>query len=116
MVKFSYKEVQTLMMLETNVRLVECPKCGQDMRSAMVKTAIWIGERLFVVEDVPAQVCDSCVEQFYDEQVTEAIRRLTQEGFPSTEAKGEILVPVFSLQGRIKPRRPPTEEELLADY
>ena len=75
------------------------------MRPAMVKTAIWAGERLFIVQDIPAQVCDSCVEQFYDEETTNALRRLTEEGFPPSEAQREMLVPIFSLA----PRLPKTE-------
>jgi YgiT-type zinc finger domain-containing protein len=38
------------------------------MRSATVKTVIWQGDQLFVVEDIPAQVCGSCLEQYYDER------------------------------------------------
>lgn len=78
-----------------------CPKCAQPMRSATVKTAIWAGERLFIVQDIPAQVCDSCVEQFYDEETTDALRRLTEEGFPPAETELEMLVPVFSLAPRL---------------
>ena len=47
---------------------VPCPRCGGDMREETVKTAIWRDERLFVVEDIPAQVCGSCMEQFYDDE------------------------------------------------
>ncbi len=101
---------------EIPLRPVECPKCGAAMRPAVVKTAIWVEERVSIVEDIPAQVCDACVEQFYDEDVTEAIRRLTEDGFPPTEAKREITVPVFSIKERLVPRRPATPEELMADY
>ncbi len=75
-----------------------CPRCGQTMRPSRVKTAIWEADRLFVVEDVPAQVCDSCLEQFYDDETTDALRRLTEEGFPACKTKREILVPIFSLE------------------
>lgn len=88
-------------MSGTSVPAVQCPQCHKPMRPGTVKTAMWYGERLYVVEDVPAQVCDSCVEQFYDEETTDVLRRLTDDGFPSAEAKGEILVPVFSLKGRL---------------
>ena len=94
---------------------VPCPRCGQVMRSATVKTAIWREERLFVVEDIPAQVCDPCVEQFYDEETTNALRRLTEEGFSSVEPKKEILVPIFSLEGRIL-RGTSSEDEVYVDY
>jgi YgiT-type zinc finger domain-containing protein len=82
------------------------------MRFSLVKTAIWHGERLFVVEDVPAHVCDSCYEQFYDDMTTDSIRRLTEDGFPAAKAKREILVPVFSLDGGIEPK---TEASLVTE-
>ncbi len=72
------------------------------MRAGKTKTVVWVQDRLFIVEDIPAQVCDSCVEQFYDDETTDAIRRLTEEGFPSAELKREILVPIFSLEKRMQ--------------
>ena len=89
------------MMPEESAESVPCPHCDKPMRSDVVKTAIWARGLLFVVEDIRAQVCDSCVEQFYDEETTDALRRLTEEGFPLAEAEREILVPVFSLIGRL---------------
>lgn len=88
-------------MSETFMPSVDCPRCGKAMRADIVKTAIWKEDRLFVVEDIPAQVCDACVEQFYDEETTDILRRLTEDGFPAVEAKGEILVPVFTLKGHL---------------
>jgi YgiT-type zinc finger domain-containing protein len=84
---------------ETAAEPVTCPKCDRPMRSGVVKTAVWALDRVFIVEDIPAQVCDSCVEQFYDEETTGALRRLTEQGFPLAEARREITVPVFSLSG-----------------
>lgn len=91
---------------ETNPRLVPCPRCQRPMRSALVKTAMWYDERVVLVENVPAMVCDSCVEQFYDDEITEALTRVTEEGFAGAEQTGEILVPVYSLK-----RRTPAKEE-----
>ena len=51
-----------------------------------------------------AHVCDACLEQFYDDAVSEALRRLAEEGFPAAKADREISVPVFSLTGRIQSR------------
>lgn len=103
-------------MEETGQPPVPCPRCGEAMRAATVKTAIWREDCLFLVEDIPAQVCDSCMEQFYDEDTTDALRRLTEEGFSSVEPKSEILVPIFSLEGRIRRRTSTTEDEVYADY
>jgi YgiT-type zinc finger domain-containing protein len=95
---------------------VPCPRCGQAMRPATVKTAIWREERIFLVEQIPAQVCDSCIEQFYDEETTDALRRLTEEGFASLTPQREVLIPVFSLEGQIRRRAASSEEEVYADY
>lgn len=95
-----------------------CPRCNQVMRADTVRTAIWREDRLVVVEDIPAQVCDSCIEQFYDDETTEALRRLMEEGFPSAEATRELIVPIFSLQSRIRRRTPAPGDpaDLQSDY
>jgi YgiT-type zinc finger domain-containing protein len=105
----------------SNLPPVPCPRCEQAMRPATVKTAIWRGERLFVVEDIPAQICDSCMEQFYDEEITDLLRRLTEEGFSSLQPKTEIAVPIFSLDGLIRgaacaPAGAFPEDQTYADY
>ena len=102
-------------MDERNSPPVPCPRCGEAMRAATVKTAIWREEEMFVVEDIPAQICDSCIEQFYDEETTDVLRRLTEEGFSSLAAKRKVLVQVFSLEGQIR-RRASSDEEVYADY
>ena len=95
--------------------VVPCPRCGHGLRAEIVKTAIWREDRLFVVEDIPAQVCDACVEQFYDQATTEALRRLTSEDFASATATREVLVPIFSLEGRIL-RGTPATDDVEVDY
>jgi YgiT-type zinc finger domain-containing protein len=75
------------------------------MRSALVKSAIWHNERLFVVEDIPAYVCDSCVEQFYDPAATDVLRTWMAEDFASVEVTRELLVPVYSVAGLVEERR-----------
>jgi YgiT-type zinc finger domain-containing protein len=80
---------------------VPCPRCQTPLVATTVRTAIWRGDSLAVVEDIPAHVCSTCMEQFYDENVSEALRRLSEAGFPPAEARREVVVPVFSLEGRI---------------
>lgn len=97
--------------------MVPCPKCGAAMRADAVRTAIWIDERLFIVEDIPAQVCGACLEQFYDEDTTEVLRRLTESGFTSAQPTREIAVPIFSLAGLIvRPALAPENEGAVTDY
>jgi YgiT-type zinc finger domain-containing protein len=87
-----------------------CPRCNRPLVETRVKTAIWQGDRMAVVEDIPALVCGTCGEQFYDEDVSDALRQLNEDGFPLKEASRTIEVPVFTLDGRIRTRVPLPED------
>ena len=82
-----------------------CPHCRAPLTASLVRTAIWRGDDVALVEDIPALVCASCAEQFYDDDVSEALRRLSESGFPKEEAARTIEVPVFSMKGRIRKRK-----------
>ena len=87
---------------QTNKQAVPCPRCAHPMRAGLVKTTMVVQDQLYMVEDIQAMVCDECVEQFYDEDTTDALRRLSQDGFPPAEIEREILVPVYSITPRMK--------------
>ena len=87
---------------QSHPRETPCPRCGHAMVAATVRTAIWQGSRVAIVENIPAYICDACSEQCYDQPVSDALRRLAEDGFPSEAADEQITVPVFSLQGRVK--------------
>jgi YgiT-type zinc finger domain-containing protein len=72
----------------------------------VVRTAFWREDQPAIVEDIPAFVCSNCLEQYYDDDVSEALRRLAEEGFPVEAARTQILVPVFSLESRVRLRAP----------
>ncbi len=73
-----------------------CEFCGSSTHEATVRMCLWEGERLVVVEGVPARVCDKCLEQFYDELTMFKIDRLRGSGFPAAEAGRTLAVPVFA--------------------
>ena len=89
---------------DTEQPAAPCPRCGGALAATTVRTTIWQGDRVAIVEDIPAHVCEACLEQFYDDAVSEALRRLSEDGFPVAKADREITVPVFSLTGRIQLR------------
>lgn len=62
------------------------------------------------MEGIPALVCWDCGDQYYDDDVSEAIRRLNEDGFPEAEAARTELVHVFTLEGRIRKRAPLPED------
>ena len=78
--------------------------CASEVRECKVRSAFWQDERLVVVEDIPALVCDACGERFYDDATVMVLDLLRGEGFPEASAKGTIHVPVFSFPDRVTRR------------
>jgi YgiT-type zinc finger domain-containing protein len=63
-----------------------------------VRSAFWHGERLVVVEGIPALVCGACHEQSYADDTVVRLDMLRGEGFPAGKARAELRVPVFSFR------------------
>jgi len=80
----------------------KCETCGSAIHRDIVRAAFWEGEKLVVVEDIPALVCEGCMEQYYDDETVFKIDMLRGNGFPSEKARREIRVPVFSLKDHWK--------------
>jgi YgiT-type zinc finger domain-containing protein len=80
-----------------------CSRCGStDLRTTIVRSAFWEGDRLVVIEDIPAIVCANCQEQHYDDTTVVLIDLMRGDGFPPEKALRVITVPVFSLRDRMK--------------
>jgi len=74
-----------------------CPVCeSTDTHQAHVRSAFWHNDRLVVIEDVPALVCNTCGEQFYDDATVHLIDGMRANGFPPEDAVRELRVPVYS--------------------
>lgn len=92
-----------------------CPVCeSTDTRHAHVRSAFWHNDRLVVIEDVPALVCNTCGEQFYDDATVHMIDRMRQNGFPPEDAIRELRVPVYSC-GNVASFEMSSEMSLFAD-
>jgi YgiT-type zinc finger domain-containing protein len=80
-----------------------CSQCGSsDLRQTTVRSAFWEGERLVVIEDIPAMVCADCREQHFDDMTVVLIDLMRGDGFPPDQARREMVVPVFSLLDRAR--------------
>jgi len=75
-----------------------CTTCGNaGLTHERVRSAVWHGERLVVVEGIAALACGACGERFYEPSACEALDALRRAGFPAKAAVREVRVPVFSL-------------------
>ena len=78
-----------------------CSNCGSSsIHEARVRSAFWHGDRLVVVEEIPAIVCDDCHEQYFDDGTIVALDLLRGQGFPEESARGELRAPIFALSDR----------------
>jgi YgiT-type zinc finger domain-containing protein len=74
----------------------ECPQCGSTrLRQDLVKSAIWQGERLVVVEGIPALLCEACGERLYDDETVTQLDLLQGDGFPEDGVGRFLRVPVI---------------------
>ena len=78
--------------------------CASEVRECTVRSAFWQDERLVVVEDIPAFVCEACGERFYDDATVMVLDLLRGEGFREENSRGVIRVPVFSFRDRVTER------------
>ena len=83
----------------------KCTQCGgEDVRMDRVRAAFFEGERLVVVDGVPALVCSACGGQFYDDTTVVVLDLLRGAGFPQERAREEIRVPVFGFADALAAR------------
>lgn len=73
-----------------------CEYCSGLTRAEQIRIVLWEGQRLVVIEDVPALVCEGCFEQYYDDAVRSSIDWLRGRGFPQERADRTIEASVFS--------------------
>lgn len=79
-----------------------CGQCGgSDLVSDTVRSAFFEGERLVVVEGIPALVCRGCGAQYFDDQTVMVLDLLRGDGFPADRAAAEMSVPVFRFGDRL---------------
>lgn len=73
-----------------------CPQCGSAaIGPTNIRSALWQGERLVIIEGLPALECRSCKEQFYDDVTATMLDLLRGAGFPADKAARFLEVPVF---------------------
>ncbi len=57
-------------------KIKKCPLCSGGMSDGTTATSFFIGERIIVVKDVPAEVCGDCGEAYMKSIVVDRIETL----------------------------------------
>lgn len=83
-------------MVETVPERLSCSSCsGGVLRRDSVSTALWRGESLVVIEDIPALVCQSCGERYFEDETAMALDMM-RGGRRTGAPERMITVPVYS--------------------
>ena len=74
-----------------------CERCGKDgtMEPGTVRRAFVHGERVAVVEGIPAIVCSACGAEYCDDSSSLVQNFLRGDGFRTDDAVTHLEVPVF---------------------
>lgn len=91
-----------------------CESCGSSTHDDLVSICLSHGDRLVIVEQVPARVCDRCFEQFYDQLTVFKLDRLRGAGFKAADAARVVEVPVFTFP-QDAPAEPEAAEPVVVD-
>lgn len=76
----------------------QCYFCGHGtLEEQRVTVDLRRGERLIVIKNVPALVCNECGERQYSLETSQEIDRILAELERTGRAKEEIKVPVVSM-------------------
>lgn len=68
-----------------------------ELRSIRTQVAVWRRGQLFVVQDIPAQHCPTCGEEFIDAATAHALHRLKRKGPKGLTPTGFLRVPMVVL-------------------
>jgi YgiT-type zinc finger domain-containing protein len=71
-----------------------CEFCDGQTVNKRVKRQHWLHGRLYIVENVEAEVCTECGERYFHATVLDEIDRILES---EHEVKDELLVEVLSL-------------------
>ncbi len=73
---------------------MKCLVCHSEMVDKRVTVDLRIGDELFIVEEVPATVCDHCGERVFTPEITRRLQTLAKQ---RKKPPRTVAVPVFSL-------------------
>ena len=75
--------------------VTQCYFCGGNTIPRRVTAENWWGEKLALVEDVPAWVCEDCGEAYFEAETCRQLDRL-REAPPPARRTVAVLVYAFS--------------------
>lgn len=77
---------------------MKCVFCGGSLHRENVTFVHDYGDRLLLIENVPAEVCEQCGEKTYSPEITDEIIKFARQQFKPART---VEVPVFDYQHQV---------------
>ena len=75
-----------------------CSVCGTSVQEQKINYTQEIDGKLYLVTDVPAEVCPQCSEQYLSPDTVDKLQELIEQGAARGKAPKTISVPVYPFQ------------------
>jgi YgiT-type zinc finger domain-containing protein len=72
---------------------MKCEFCGGDTKIRRVKRQHWLNKKLYIVENVEAEVCIECGERYFHAQTLDAIDEMLSADHAVKETLSVEVVP-----------------------
>lgn len=74
----------------------KCYFCGGKTEIRKIDVDFRWGDKLFVIQKVPVEVCTKCGERYYSAKVSSKMDKIVQESSKTKKPKEVIEVPIFN--------------------
>ena len=69
-----------------------CEFCGGETVSKKGRKIHWFQHKLYIIDDVEAEVCQECGERYYHATTLDAIDQLLESGYPVVKEQLQVQV------------------------
>lgn len=69
-----------------------CEFCSGETVKKRVRKIHWFQKKLYIIDDVPAEVCRECGERYYHATTLDAIDQLLESGHPIVKEQLQVQV------------------------
>lgn len=68
-----------------------CPFCGGQLSAQLATIPFVVGQTITVIEQVPAEICESCGEPFLDAEATDVVTSLLAAASSACQSSGKTV-------------------------
>lgn len=60
-------------------KTLQCPVCGGQLKNDKIREEVWVEDKLLVIDNLPAKVCQHCGESIIDYSTMKKIEKIIEK-------------------------------------